>query len=100
MSDDKTMDILINKANSHDEKLDKILEQVVRTNGRVTAHDTMLTELKNHMHSPDDCQLGKTVAKIEVQQKGISKMLSWTLGVISSLLAFLLGVAFGIIKIG
>lgn len=107
MSETTVQDLIIDKLNKqdtylqkHDEKLDKILEQAIKTNGRVNAHDARLDALETKMHSPDECTINKNLIRMEVQVKGFSKMMAWGLGIFGSIFLFLLGIAFKVIKVG
>ncbi|MBP7316461.1 MAG: hypothetical protein KA968_14715 [Chitinophagaceae bacterium] len=107
MSETTVQDLVIDKLDKqdnylrkHDEKLDKILEQALKTNGRVNTHDARLDALETKIHSPEECPISKSLIEMKTQIKGFSKMMAWGLGIFGSLFLFLLGIAFKIIKVG
>lgn len=65
--------------NKYDEKLDKILEQTTKTNGRVSGHDRQIAQMQATVEAHD-----KTI----FYNKGRDRMISVAIGVVCTIVGF------------
>ena len=93
MAEPSVMDIVLDTLTKHDSKLDKILEQTTKTNGRVN-------QLEKFSHSPENCELAKSVKEVQGKQSVTNVILTWTLGIVSAIFLFILGQLFHVFSIG
>jgi len=55
MGETSVQDMILDMIKEHGNKLDKILEQTIKTNGRVNGHDKRLENLEATEHNPLTC---------------------------------------------
>jgi len=55
MGETSVQDMILDMIKDHGQKLDKILEQTTKTNGRVNNHDKRLEDLEKTEHNPLTC---------------------------------------------